>query len=113
MVSIPENNMQNIYELTGNEIEFDGEKYYVLNIKKKGLAFYCFRININSRSLKEGAQILELRFKDGELDWWKYYGDDYQSLLDEFFKPENLKQCLQFMYILKDVLSKESKKSQE
>jgi len=99
--------MENIYELIGQEIVLDGNKYYTLNIKKKKPYYYCLGINVNAQSLDEGAQILELSLIDGELRGCKYNGEDYQSLLDEFLEPENLKQGLQFMEIQKDVLAKE------
>ena len=105
--------MQNIYELIGNEIDIDGDRYYAFDIKKKGIIFYCLGININSQSIDEGAQILEFSLKDGELYGGKYHGGNYQSLLNEFLEPENLKQGLQLMEIQKDILSKENKESQE
>jgi len=105
--------MENIYELIGQEIGLDGNRYYALNIKRKGLYYYCLGININMESLDEGAQILELSLQDGELRGCKYKGEDYQSLLDYFLEPENLKQGLQFMEIQKDVLSNENRKSLE
>jgi len=102
--------MENIYELIGQEIWIDGsDRHYVLNIKQKDDKFYCLGLNINMQSLDEGTQIFEISLKDGELRGCKYNGEDYQSLLDEFLEPENLKQGLQFMEIQKDVLAKESK----
>jgi len=105
--------MENIYELIGQEISLDGNKYYAFNIKKKEPYYYCLGININAQSLDVGTQILELSLKDGELRGCKYNGEDYKTLLDEFLEPENLKQGLQFMEIQKDVLAKENKESQE
>ena len=98
--------MQNIFELIGNEIYLDGDKYYIFDIKEKDSYYYGLGINIDSQSLDEGMQILELSLKDSELRCCKYNGEDYQSLLNKFLQPENLKQGLQFMEILKDVLSK-------
>jgi len=104
--------MENIYELIGDEIAMDGDKYYAFDIKKRAPYYYCFGLNINVQSLDEGMQILELSLKDGELMGCKYKGEDYQSLLNEFLEPENLKQGLQFMKIQRDALSKENKESQ-
>jgi len=106
--------MENIYELIGQELRTNsGDKYYVMNIKQKDDKFCCLGININSQSLDEGALIFLLSLKNGKLDGNKYNGEDYQSLLDEFMEPENLKQCLEFMNIQRDVLAKENKESQE
>jgi len=105
--------MQNIFELIGNEIGIEDDRYYAFDIKKKDTYYYCLGININMLSLDEGTQILELSLKDGELRGCKYKGEYYQSLLNEFLEPENLKQCLQFMEIQRDVLSKENKESKD
>ena len=96
--------MQNIFELIGDIIFIDDKKYYALNIIKKGLKYFCFGINIESESLDETAQVLELSLTDGELRSGIYSGDDYQSLLNEFMEPENLKVGLEFMKIQRDTL---------
>jgi len=96
--------MQDIYELIGYEVCIDDDKYYILNIVKKGLKYICFGINIKSESLDDGAQVLEFSLENGELRGGIYSGDDYQSLLNEFMEPENLKQGLAFMQIQRDTL---------
>ena len=97
--------MQNIFELVGDIIFIDDNKYYALNIIEKGLKYFCFGINIESESLDNTAQVLELSLTNGELMGSVYSGDDYQSLLDEFMEAENLRVGLEFMKIQRDTLN--------
>jgi len=106
--------IENIFELLGQELWLeDGVRHYVFNIIEKNNNYYCLGINVNNLSLYEGTQIFQLNLKDGQLIAWKYDDKDYHSLLDKFLEPENLKQSLEFMNILRDVLVKEEKDSKE
>ena len=106
--------MESIYEILGENIIFaEDEKYYALDIKKKGIHYYCLGINIDSKSLAEGAQILRVNLEDGELMAGIYIGEERQSLLDEFMEPENLVQRLPFMYIQIHALAEERKKKEK
>jgi|GEM_PF-5429034 len=101
--------MENINELIGYQITFDEDIYYAFDIKEKDSNYFCLGLNINTKSFDEGAQILEVSLKNGELIAFKYKGEDYQSLLNEFMKPENLLRCLDLMEKQKEILSKENK----
>jgi len=46
--------LQNIFELIGNELYLDGDKYYIFDIKEKDTYYYGLGINIDSQSLDEG-----------------------------------------------------------
>jgi len=104
--------MENIYEIIGETITYStGDQYYALDCKKFGEKYFCYGININSPSLDTGGVILELSLKDGKLSGFIYNGDDYQSILDTFLEPDNLRKCLDFMNIQRDVLAKENREA--
>jgi len=85
------------------------DSYYAFDIKEKEEFYYCLGISVNNMSHK----ILKVSFKEGKLHSSIYDGKEYQSLMDEFMDPENLKQGLEFMNILRDTLAKEVKAKKE
>jgi len=107
--------MENICEIVGTVIGVGSDTgHLVIDCKKKGSKYFCWTFNVEKKTAGEPEQkIFEIWLKDGALYACEYNGDDYQKMMDEFRKTENLMQCLQFMEIQKDVLSKENEKSCE
>jgi len=102
--------MENLYEIIGDVVEFgNGEKYYILDCRKIDQRYYCFSMNLNTQASEQKEKIIEVWLEDGELNGCKRDSEEYQSLLNEFQEPENIKRYMQFMSIQRDVLSKESK----
>jgi len=84
--------MKNIFEIIGETITCStGDHYYALDCKKFGEKYFYYGVRINSQSIDSGGLIFELSLQDRKLNGFIYNGNDYQSILDSFLEPDNLK----------------------
>jgi hypothetical protein len=96
--------MENLEEVRGQVITVGGSRYYVLNLKKFDSTYYSLCLS-STKPIQE--KIFDMQLKNGGLYSGEYKGENYQAIMEEFHKRENMEKCLEFIKRQNESLAKE------